>query len=219
MGRKLDPIRPGGHELTMFCCRIIVSLALGLSASIATTAAMADQPIMMKTLDVAASIPAPPWTKTALLTRETETAFDRRLTDRGTDSYQRAYVPKGQTFEDWDERYEVRAEAPLKGNAQDHRDDTARAYQVACLNAIMAPVQQSDDRQVFVLFCPAFLDDPATGEIAVMVYSKRKDTLLQVAYKRRVPSFDVNNSAEFPPPEADMKQLVQYLNQARMIPS
>ncbi|MEP3846405.1 MAG: hypothetical protein ABJM43_13815 [Paracoccaceae bacterium] len=181
--------------------------------------AIAETPIVMRTLDVTASFPAPPWTVIARIARETESNWTRALSDSGTDVLVRTYVPKGENFEDWSELYGVKAETPLLGSATGHRDHAARQYQKACQNAVLAPIVQSEERQVFILLCPSFMETPDIGEFAVMVFSKQEETLLKVFYQRRVPAFDLANQSSLPSTEAEMKTLVQYLNQAHLVPS
>ncbi|MEP1537593.1 MAG: hypothetical protein ABJQ34_16595 [Paracoccaceae bacterium] len=173
----------------------------------------------MRTLDVTASFPAPPWTEKTRIARETESNWTRALSDSGTDVLARTYVPKGESFENWSQIYGIEAETPLLGSAMGHRDDAARLYQQDCQNAVLAPVVQTSERQVFILLCPSFMETPDTGEIAVMVYSKYDETLLKVFYQRRVPAFDLSNQASLPSTEAEMKTLVRYLNQAHLVPS
>ncbi len=180
---------------------------------------MAETPIVMRTLDVTASFPAPPWTDKSTIARDSESQRSRALTDSGTDILARLYVPKGESFEDWSEIYGIEAETPLRGSAMGHRDNAARQYQKDCTNAVLAPVVQSTERQVFILLCPAFMETPDTGEIAVMVFSKYDETLLKVFYQKRVPAFDLSNHASLPSTEAEMKTLVRYLNQAHLVPS
>lgn len=170
--------------------------------------------IVMRTLDLTAQIPAPPWTEMSKIASTTETERQRHLSDRGTDVFLNAYVPKGQDFENWEEIYAVKAEAPLSGNAQAHRDRVAKAYRAACLNAILAPVQTKENRQVFILFCPSYNDAPDRGEYTVMVYTKKADTLVEVFYSKRVPAFDINDRASLPSTKDELRALVQYLSQA-----
>ena len=196
-------------------CQKLLALAL----SLLPISAIAEAPIVMRTLDVTASFPAPPWTVITRIARETESNWTRALSDSGTDVLVRTYVPKGENFENWSEIYGVKAETPLLGSAMGHRDHAAKQYQQACQNAVLAPIVQSEERHVFMLLCPSFLDTPDTGEIAVMVFSKQEETLLKVFYQRRVPAFDLANQASLPSTEAEMKTLVRYLNQAHLVPS
>lgn len=170
--------------------------------------------IVMRTLDLTAQIPAPPWTEMSKIAATTESERQRHLSDRGTDVFLKAYVPKGQDFENWEEIYAIKAEAPLAGNAKVHRDRVAKAYRASCLNAILAPVQTTDKRQVFILFCPSYNDDPERGEYTVMVYTKQADTLVEVFYSKRVPAFDINDRASLPSSKDELRSLVQYLSQA-----
>ena len=170
--------------------------------------------IVMRTLDLTTQIPAPPWTELSKLAATSETERQRHLSDRGTDVFLNAYVPKGQDFENWEEIYAIKAEAPLSGNAQAHRDKVAKAYRAACLNAILAPVQTKEDRQVFILFCPSYNDRPEQGEYTVMVYTKKADTLVEVFYSKRVPAFDINDRASLPSSKDELRALVRHLSQA-----
>jgi hypothetical protein len=178
-----------------------------------------DQPILMKTLDVTASVPAPPWTVTSRIAADSETSRQKMLSENGTNLFLAAYVPKGQDFENWQEIYAVQAERPLAGNAEAHRNQIAMDYQQNCENAVLAPVTQSEERQVFVLYCPSILKQPEVGEMAVMVYSKHADTLLQVSYVRRVPAFDVLDRDSFPASNEEIRELVIYLNKAHLLKS
>lgn len=177
------------------------------------------QEIVLKTLDVSTSIPAPPWTETHRLASDSESLRQKRLSQRGTDVFLRAYVPKGQTFEVWDTRYDVTAETPVSGDAEAHRNAFAMAYQEKCKNAVLAPVQQTPARQVFVLYCPAFLESPETGEMVITVAERLGETLVQVNYHERVPAFDLTDRASFPKTEEELRDLVRYLNAARLLPS
>lgn len=179
----------------------------------------AGDPILLNTLDLRTSIPAPPWTVTERIAQDSESLREMRLTSRGTDAFLRAYVPKGQSFDAWAERYDVRAETPVSGDAELHRNALAMRYQRMCRNAILAPVAQSPERQVFVLFCPAFLAEPDTGELVVTVTERRGDTLVQVSYQQRVPAYDVNDRASFPKTTEELRALVRYLNAAHLLPS
>lgn len=170
--------------------------------------------IVMRTLDLTAQVPAPPWTELSQLAATSESERQRHLSDRGTDVFLKAYVPKGQDFENWEEIYAIKAEAPLAGNAQAHRDRVAQAYRAACLNAILAPVQTKEDRQVFILFCPSYNDEPERGEYTVMVYTKKAKTLVEVFYSKRVPAFDINDRASLPSSKDELRALVRYLSQA-----
>ena len=215
MWQKLDENGAGADPFAMVIPRFIICLSLALTP----LHVLADTAIIMKALDVTASVPAPPWTKIARIARDAETERTRSLSDRGTDVFEHVYVPKGQSINSWDQLYAVQAETPLAGDAQAHRDLTARAYRADCTNAVLAPVVQDRDRQVFVLFCPSLQGQPHMGEYAVMVVSKRDETVLRVNYRKRVPSFDLTDQSSLPASTDLIKQLVRYLNQARLIPS
>ncbi len=179
----------------------------------------ADEPIVLNTLDVSASVPAPPWTSRARLAADAESMRSKRLTPRGTDAFLRAYVPKGQNFDVWDERYDVRAETPIAGTAETHRNALAMEYQRICRNAILAPVTEEPSRHVFVLFCPAFLKETDVGALIVSVAEKRGDTLVQVTYHQRVSAFNLNDRASFPRTHEELRALVHYLNAVHLLPS
>ena len=174
--------------------------------------------IVIRTLDVTTKIPAPPWTETAKIAATSETTRQKRLSDRGTDVFLKAYVPKGQTFEDWEEMFAVKAETPLQGNAQSHRDRVAKAYRAACVNAVLAPVVQKEDRQIFILFCPSYSDTPEVGEYSVMVHTKKAETLVEVFYSRRVPAYDLIEKGDYPSSKDDLRALVRHISKARILP-
>ncbi len=226
LGRKLDerPVTP--DHPGMSCRRILASvlalLPLMAKAEPLTDIALVPAPdpaIVIQALDVTASIPAPPWTETPRIARDTDSERNRALSEQGTDVFRKAYVPKGQSFENWRELYAVQAETPLLGSAEAHRNLIAQRYQATCVNAALAPIFQDDTRQVFMLFCPSLQDDREMGEMAVMVFTKSQDTLVQVQYRRRVPSFDNAEGFQMPATRDEMRRLVQRLNQAHLLPS
>ena len=202
------------HDDKAMRCHIFALIA-GLIAS----PLWADDKIVMQTLDVSTSVPAPPWTQTARIAAETESRRQKSLSLRGTDTFVRAYVPKGQSFEQWSERYEVTAETPVVGDAEDHRNEVAIRYRQSCLNAVLAPVLQTPQRQVYIMFCPSFVDDPEVGELVISVTERRNETVVGVNYLQRVPAFDISDRETFPRTRAEIQDLVKYLNAAHMLPS
>ena len=224
MRHKLDPKASSGliePMITRFAAALLALSVVPVLAQdplqdAANYAANEDarNRIVMQTLDLTAQIPAPPWTELSQIAATSETERQRRLTDRGTDLFLNAYVPKGQDFENWEELYAVKAEAPLSGDAEEHRNRVAKAYRAACVNAILAPVQTTAERQVFILFCPSYNDEPERGEYTVMVYTKEADTLVEVFYTKRVPAFDVNDRDSLPSTKDELRGLVRYLSQA-----
>jgi len=179
----------------------------------------AQQSIVLRTLDVQTSLPAPPWTEFHRIAADSESQKWKRLSPRGTDLYQRTYVPKGQTFEAWEERYEVLAETPVTGDAEAHRNDFANHYQRLCKNAVLAPIVDDPRRQVFVLYCPSYQHAPETGEMVIAVSERQKETIVRVNYHLRVPAFDLMDRASFPKSRAELRDLVMYLNAAHLLPS
>lgn len=199
-------------------CLITCLIAAVLSTS-ALAQQSAQQGIVLRTLSLKTSVPAPPWTEFTRIARDSESMRSKSLSQEGTDLFVRAYVPKGQSFDDWQERYEVRAESPVLSTPEKSRDAYAAEYVQACVNTVMAPVLNEPDRQVFVLFCPSFRADPDFGELVVTVSEKRGDTLVQVNYLQRVPAFDIMDDSTMPKSHKEMLDLVTYLNAAHLVPS
>lgn len=197
--------------------RFLIAASVALSALPVLAQDAQSDSITMRTLDVTTQFPAPPWTETARIAATSETARKSHLSDRGTDVFLKAYVPKGQDFENWEEIYAVKAETPLSGNAEVHRNRVAKAYRASCLNAVLAPVQTTNERQVFILFCPSYNETPERGEYTVMVYTKRADTLVEVFYSKRVPAFDLNDSDSLPSSKDELRALVRYLSTANVL--
>ena len=200
----------------MLFMRCLVSLLLTL---VVAGPVLADPSIVIRTLNLQTSIPAPPWTEYARIAKDSESIRTKELSSAGTDVFMRAYVPKGQNFENWDERYEVMAESPVIDSAQTSRDTFAASYVEACVNAVLAPVLDEPERQVFVLFCPSFRDAPDFGEVVVAVAAKRGDTLVQVNYLQRFPAFDVMDDNSLPKTHEEILEIVTYLNAAHLVPS
>ncbi len=199
---------------------LLTSAALVASALIhAVQAQTPDVTATMRTFDVVSVLQPPPWSAGADIAATSELSRKQGKGADGTDVFIWELIPKGQSFEAWNELFAIMAETPLQGTAEDYRNGVIRLYGDSCDGAQFTAIAEEQQAQLFVLFCPSYQSDPGTGEIAVMHYRMLGGTLVKHYYHKRGAAFSIADKASWPLTRDQMRDLIDRIGAFRITPA
>lgn len=139
----------------------------------------------------------PPWVTGAAPLEQVEMFRDQGKGPNGTDWFIMEYIPKGESFEDWTELYAIHAETPLADTAEAYRNGQLGVYANACSQVFWQGANTTGpDEQVFMIYCPHYLDRPDLGEVAFFHMRKDGEMLVKNYYHKRVPAYEFTENLE-----------------------
>ncbi len=200
--------------------KTVTSIAVSLLLLTAIPLA-ADTPkttMTIRVFDAVAVYAPPPWTNGIEVLNETEIFQDHGEMVQGVKGFIQEFIPKGETFDNWSELYAIMAATPKTGSLFENRVDVEIDYNNACINnPKIVSIVSSKTRESVLAICPAYKDDPNTGEMMMITIREYKDTLVKVYYHKRGPAFDIDDPNGFPLSEADVKSLLAQQNVFKLL--
>lgn len=195
--------------------RFYLALFFCLFASVA----QAEPKTVIKLFDLTAQFQTPPWAGETLDTAlESQVSRQQVRTDYGTQLFLFEFIPKDQSFDAWTELYAISAETPVDAPAERFREIQISIYQNAC-QAPKFQLLQTDASQVMLLaLCDSYSDNPDQGEIAVLSFVKRRQTLVKHYYHKRGPAFAPDNPETWPLSISQIRDHAKRLNALILIP-
>ncbi|HID68416.1 MAG TPA: hypothetical protein EYP31_09230 [Roseibacterium sp.] len=140
-----------------------------------------------------ATYEAPPWVQSKIALDEVEIFRQEGVSGNGTRVFITEYIPQGESIEAWTELYAIHAETPLSGSVDSYMVGMFEGFQSACDGALLQTSNTTAENvSLGVIFCPIYLSDPSTGEVAFVHLQMVRDILVRNYYHRRVPAFDPN---------------------------
>ncbi len=200
--------------------KTVTSIAVFLSLA-ATIPLAADTPkttMTIRVFDAVAVLAPPPWTNGVDVLNETEIFQDHGEMAQGVKGFIQEFIPKGETFDNWSELYAIKAETPQIVSLFENRVGIEIDYNHACINnPKIVSLVSSETRETVLAICPAYKDDPNTGEMMMITMREYKDTLVRVYYHKRGPAFDIDDPNGFPLSEADVKSLLEQQDTFKLV--
>ncbi|AXX98433.1 hypothetical protein [Profundibacter amoris] len=136
----------------------------------------------------------------------------------GIKGFIQEFIPKGESFDNWSELYAIVAETPQIASLSENRIGVEIDYNNACINnPEIVSLVSSKTRETVLAICPAYKDDPETGEMMMITMRDYKDTMVKVYYHKRGPAFDIDDPADYPLGKADIKSLLAQQDTFRLV--
>ena len=188
--------------------RMFRVLRLILLSSFCASPVLAQETLpvyLVQIFDTVAKYSPPPWINSPESLGDSETFRNQVETVNGTNAFVLEYIPKGESFEDWSELYAIFGETPLLGDVQGYRDAHIQGYANACSEVHWQGSNTTPpNTELFIVYCPSYIDRPEVGEISTVVMMMKGETLVKNYYHKRVPAFEYTPGGE---------QIMIYMNE------
>lgn len=196
----------------------LLGLAATFCAMIPTSVRAQDgsTTMVVKTFSTTSVFAPPPWGGGSDPMQGSEIFRQQGRSANKTDTFVLEFIPKGQKFEAWQELYAIYAETPVRGQLSAFRNGQAAQYVKACKEVTVHPIVDRRDSQIFVIYCTAYVDKPAQGEIAVMHFRLKNRTLVKNYYHRRGPAFRLDDPKSMPLSIAELSGVIRRLQAFRL---
>ena len=200
--------------------KTVTSIAAFLLLSTASPLA-ADTPkttMTIRVFDAVAVYAPPPWTNGKDVLNKTEIFQNQGDMATGIKGFIQEFIPKGESFDHWSELYAIMAETPKIASLSENRIGVRIDYNKACINnPKIVSLVSSKTRETVLAICPAYKDDPETGEMMMITMREYKDTLVKVYYHKRGQAFDINDPAGYPLNKADIESLLAQQDTFKLV--
>ncbi len=155
--------------------------------------------------DMTATYSAPPWITSETGLDEVEVSRQNGVSPNNTRVFILEYIPRGESFDNWSQLYAIHAETPLSGSVDGYMGGIYSRVQEACDGAFIQSSQTTPENvNISIVYCPNYVGDPTTGEIAYFNLQMRGDVLVRNYYHRRVPAYDLQEN--FPVTREELMQ-------------
>jgi len=200
--------------------KIVTSIAVSLFLATAIPLAADTQKTTMtiRAFDAVAVLAPPPWTNGIDVLNDTEIFQNQGDMGQGIKGFIQEFIPKDESFDHWSELYAIMAETPKIASLSENRIWVEIDYNNACINdPEIVSLVSSKTRETVLAICPAYKDDPNTGEMMMITMREYKDTMVKVYYHKRGPAFNIDDPAGYPLGKADIKSLLAQQDQFKLI--
>lgn len=137
------------------------------------------------------TIAAPPWAKGAPADTVSEVHRDQK-DNQGVQVFIQEYIPKGESFENWNELYAVMVLDPVGTSLQDSVNLQLNIYSGNCVDVGASLIQSTENAVWFDVFCTAYMDNASKGEFATIAFVLDQGRLIKNYYHLRVPAFTMD---------------------------
>lgn len=186
-----------------------IAVSLFLATAIPLAADTQKTTMTIRAFDAVAVLAPPPWTNGIDVLNDTEIFQNQGDMAQGIKGFIQEFIPKGESFDHWSELYAIMAETPKIASLSENRIGVEIDYNNACINdPEIVSLVSSKTRETVLAICPAYKDDPNTGEMMMITMREYKDTMVKVYYHKRGPAFNIDDPAGYPLGKADIKSLL-----------
>lgn len=165
---------------------------------------------------VTAQIPAPPWLTDPSAFDASEPSENKGETDQGKVFHIREFYPEGQSGLDWTELYAVMGETRRPPSIEDAMQQQVALSQRTCATMGAQEIVSNEDFGMIAIFCGAYVNNDAQGEVAVFHFRHKGDVQVKAYYLKRGPAYDVRDPTAAPLSRAEGNAVIQRLAAFRL---